>query len=53
MSNQAGQSLCVDLVCPILKIIIFLESSWKIVQNMYRPAQSENIFFKSGHPYYV
>ena len=27
MSNQAGQSLCVDWVCPILTTIIFLESS--------------------------
>ena len=36
--------------CPILKKIIFLESSWKIVQNIYRPAQLDEFFFKAGTP---
>ena len=50
LSRQARQSLGVNWVCPILKKIIFLESSWKIVQNIYRPAQSDKIFFKVGTP---
>ena len=50
MSNQAGPSLGVDWVCPILKRIMFLESSWKIVQNMYRPAQLYKFFLKVGTP---
>ena len=35
-----GQKLCVNWVCSILKKIIFLESSWKIVQNINRPSKS-------------
>ena len=31
-----------------IKKIIFLESSWKVIQNMYQPARSDNFFLKMG-----
>ena len=31
-----------------IKKIIFLESSWKVIQNMYQPAWLDKIFLKMG-----
>ena len=49
LGRLTGQKCCVNWVCITLLKFTILESSWKIVQNIYTQ-QNRMKFFESGHP---